>query len=138
MRIFALELDNDINGIERNENDKRCMAYIEAFGVPVVYVNSIGELEYMPGKMGAMMKKYGFRMNGMSRIYAPKSVPINTDITDAIGAEVDIQPKKMYKEIQFYGEDILRGNWLFKHFILKPDTVAGIKSYENEHKKEIG
>jgi len=49
-------------------------------------------------------------MNGMSRIYAPKSVPINTDITDAIGAEVDIQPKKMYKEIQFYGEDILRGN----------------------------
>ena len=121
---------------ERNENDKRCMAYIEAFGVPVVYVNSIGELEYMPGKMGAMMKKYGFRMNGMSRIYAPKSVPINTDITDAIGAEVDIQPKKMYKEIQFYGEDILRGNWLFKHFILKPDTVAGIKSYENEHKKK--
>ena len=75
MRIFALELDNDIKGIERNENDKRCMAYIEAFGVPVVYVNSIGELEYMPGKMGAMMKKYGFRMNGMSRIYAPKSVP---------------------------------------------------------------
>ena len=112
------------------------MAYIEAFGVPVVYLNSIGELEYMPGKMGAMMKKYGFRMNGMSRIYAPKSVPINTDITDAIGAEVDIQPKKMYKEIQFYGEDILRGNWLFKHFILKPDTVAGIKSYENEHKKK--
>ncbi len=34
------------------------------------------------------------------------------------------------EEIQFYGEDILRGNWLFKHFILKPDTVAGIKSYE--------
>ena len=34
MRIFALELDNDIKGIERNENDKRCMAYIEAFGVP--------------------------------------------------------------------------------------------------------
>lgn len=40
------------------------------------------------------------------------------------------------EEIQFYGEDILRGNRLFKHFILKPDTVAGIKSYENEHKKK--
>ena len=122
---------------ERSENDKRCMAYVEAFGVPVVYVNSTGELEYMPGKMGAMMKKYGFRMNGMSRIYAQESVPINTDIPEIIGAEVDIQPKKMHKEIRFYGEDILRGNWLFKHCILKPDTEAGIKSYESEHKKEF-
>ena len=112
------------------------MAYVEAFGVPVVYVNSTGKLEYMPGKMGAMMKKYGFRMNGMSRIYAQESVPINTDIPEIIGAEVDIQPKKMHKEIRFYGEDILRGNWLFKHCILNPDTEAGIKSYESEHKKE--
>jgi hypothetical protein len=43
----------------------------------------------------------------------------------------------MHKEIRFYGEDILRGNWLFKHCIFKPDTEAGIKSYENEHKKDF-
>ena len=37
------------------------------------------------------------------------------------------------KEIRFYGEDILPGNWLFKHLILKPDTKAGIRSYEANH-----
>ena len=41
---------------ERAENDKRCGLYVDAFGVPVVYVNSKGSLEYMPGMMGAMMK----------------------------------------------------------------------------------
>ena len=32
--------------------------------------------------------------------------------------------------IRFHGEDILPGNWLFKKLILKPDTKAGILSYE--------
>ena len=121
---------------ECGENDKRCMAYVNAFGIPVVYVNSTGKLEYMPGKMGALMKKYGFRMNGLSKIYAPESVPINTDISEAIGSEVPIQPKKRNKEIRFYGEDILCWNCLFKHFILKHDTEAGIKSYEAEQKNQ--
>ena len=40
---------------ERAENDKRCLMYVDAFGVPVVYVNSKGSLEYMPGLMGKMM-----------------------------------------------------------------------------------
>ena len=56
-----------------------------------------------------------------------------SDIMRIFALEPDNDIKE---EIQFYGEDILRGNWLFKHFILKPDTVAGIKSYENEHKKK--
>lgn len=62
---------------EHAENDKRCQMYVDAFGVPVVYVNSVGNLEYMPGMMGSMMKKHGFRMNGMSKIYAGNAIPIN-------------------------------------------------------------
>ena len=61
---------------ERAENDKRCRIYADAFGVPVVYVNSKGSLEYMPGMMGAMMRRRGFRMNGLSRIYADEAEPI--------------------------------------------------------------
>lgn len=85
---------------ERAENDKRCLAYVEAFGVPVVYVNSKGDLEYMPGKMGAMMKKRGFRMNGMSRIYAETAVPIKTDVPEAIGAEAALEPRSRKKVIR--------------------------------------
>ena len=115
---------------ERAENDKRCFMYVDAFGVPVVYVNSKGSLEYMPGIMGMMMEKHGFRMNGMSRIYSEYSEPIETGLKEVIGAEVPLLPCKRRKDLQFHGEDILPGNWLFKHLILKPDTKAGIRSYE--------
>ena len=115
---------------EHAENDKRCQMVVEAFGVPVVYVNSVGSLEYMPGMMGAMMKKHGFTMNGMSKIYAGSAQPIDAGIPEAVGAELALSPHRRVKDIRFHGEDILPGNWLFKHLILKPDTKAGIRSYE--------
>jgi omega-amidase len=115
---------------EIQENDLRCMMYAEAFGVPVVYVNSKGKLEYMPGKMGSMMAKAGFRMNGRSKIYAPQGENVQTGIAEAVGMDVSLSAQKRKKEIKFYGEDILKGNWFFRTFILKPDTKAGIRSYE--------
>jgi len=118
---------------ERAENDKRCRMYVDAFGVPVVYVNSKGKLEYMPGMMGAMMKRHGFRMNGMSRIYADGAEPVETGIPEAIGAEIALRPRKRSGDIRFYGQDILPGNRFFKYLILKPDTRAGIRSYEANH-----
>lgn len=115
---------------EHKENDTRCMMYVDAFGVPVVYVNCKGSLEHMPGKMGSMMERMSFRMNGMSRIYARDGKPILTDIPEATGMETDIVPKRRNEDIRFHGQDILPGNFLFRHLILKPDTKAGIKSYE--------
>ena len=115
---------------EREETERRCTAYADAFGVPVVYVNCKGELEYMPGMMGAMMKRHGFRMNGMSRIFAEGARPIVTGIPEAVGAQIDIAPRARTKDIRFYGEDILPGNRLFRALILGPDTKAGIRSYE--------
>lgn len=115
---------------EQRENDIRCLMYVDAFGVPVVYVNSKGKLENMPGIMGAMMKKHGFKMNGMSKIYAAEGNPIHTDIPEAVASEIHLSPQKLKKEIRFYGNDILPGNWLFKQLILTPDTEAGIRAYE--------
>ena len=115
---------------ERAENDKRCMLYVDSFDVPVVYANCTGQLEFMPGKMGEMMAKSGFRMNGMSKIYAHDMKPVQTDVSEAVGADVDITPKKRRKDIKFYGEDILPGNFLFRNLILRPDTEAGIRMYE--------
>ncbi len=116
--------------IEHEENDRRCMLYADGFDVPVVYVNSTGSLEYMPGMMGAMMKKHGFRMNGMSKIYGHNCVSIKTDLPEAIGVEAELRPHKRLKDIRFYGSDILPGNFIFKQLILKPDTVAGIAMYK--------
>ena len=115
---------------EHKENDTRCMMYANAFDVPVVYVNSKGSLEYMPGKMGRMMEHNGFRMNGMSRIYYMHGKDIPAAIPEAFGADADIAPKRRKGEIRFYGQDILKGNFLFRHLILSPDTKAGIKAYE--------
>jgi predicted amidohydrolase len=116
---------------ERRENDLRCTLYANAWGVPVVYVNSRGSLEPMPGKMGEMMRRRGFRMNGMTRIYAPDAVPIPGEMPEAVGAEVKIHSKRRVRDIHFYGDDILPGNRLFRRFVLKPDTEAGIKVYES-------
>ena len=121
---------------ERAENDRRCRMYVDAFGVPVVYVNSRGSLEYMPGMMGAMMKRRGFRMNGMSKIYADGAEAIETGIPEAIGAALELRPQKRRADIRFHGQDILPGNRLFKQLILKPDTKAGIRSYEANRSKE--
>ena len=122
---------------EHEENDKRCRMYADAFGVPVVYVNSVGSLEYMPGMMGKMMEKHGFRMNGMSRIYSDGAADIGTEVREAIGAEAELSPHRLRKEIRFYDGDILPGNRLFKLLIMKPDAKAGIRSYEANRRAGI-
>ena len=104
---------------EHKENDTRCMMYVEAFGVPVVYVNSKGNLEYMPGMMGEMMKKHGFRMNGMSKIYANDQVPINIGIPEVFGAEVSVSPKRLVKEIKFRNYSVALRNPQFLHKVEK-------------------
>ena len=87
-------------------------------------------------EMGAMMKQRGFRMNGMSKIYADGAEPIEAGIPEAVGAELKLRAQKRRSDIRFHGQDILPGNWLFKHLILKPDTNAGIRFYETNRGKE--
>ncbi|MBR4394117.1 MAG: hypothetical protein IKT07_08880, partial [Oscillospiraceae bacterium] len=55
---------------------------------------------------------------------------IETGLPEVIGAEIKLSPQKRRADIRFYGQDILPGNWMFKHLILKPDTKAGIRFYE--------
>lgn len=116
---------------EEATNDYICNTYVEAFGVPVVYINSIGKLEYMPGKMGALMRKAGFTMNGKSKIYAGGGSSVQSDNKSAIGLDIDIIEHRRKKNIRFYGNDLIKGNIIFRHFILKPDIMAGIRQYNN-------
>lgn len=53
---------------------------MDAFGIPVVYVNCKGKLEYMPGRMGHMMSKAGFAMTGKTKIYAQSGINIETEL----------------------------------------------------------
>lgn len=120
---------------EQAANDFLCETYAHAFGVPVVYVNSVGKLEYMPGNMGAMMKKAGFRMNGKSKIYSGQGKPIPCALKEAKGMEIRLEQSKRKGDIRFYGDDLMRGNYLFRKFILGPDIKAGIKQYEQATKR---
>lgn len=115
---------------EREGNFARCMAYVDAFGVPVVYANSKGGLDRMPGITGWLMERLGFRLNGMSRIYAEYSEPVATDVEEAVGADVAIRPRRRRMRVPFHGDDILPGNWLFRNTILKLDAAMGARAYE--------
>ncbi len=115
---------------EIRSKDYLCMSYLEAFDLPVVYVNSLGRLEYMPGLMGSMMKKAGFTMNGKSKIYASAGKPIVCGLKEAIGIDIDLIEKKRKKDIPFYGKDMAKGNFFFRHVILKADIKAGLRQYE--------
>jgi omega-amidase len=116
------------------ESVSLCNTYADAFMVPVIYINSVGKLEYMPGKMGAMMKKAGFTMNGKSKIYTSNGHMISCDVEEAKGYEIDILDQIRKKDIRFYGDDFTIGNFIFRTFILKPEIIAGIKQY-NENRK---
>ena len=78
--------------VEQSTNDFFCGMYEKAFHIPVVYANSKGKLEYMPGKMGRMMKKAGFAMNGLSKIYCTNGIAIDSNIVEATGADIKIFP----------------------------------------------
>ena len=71
----------------------------------------------MPGTMGKLMAKAGFKMNGKSKIYADGKI-IETGTPEAIGMEVSLSQNSLRHEIRFYKDDIINGNWLFRKFIL--------------------
>ena len=120
---------------ERETNDFLCNAYAQAFGVPVCYVNSIGKMDLMLGKTGKMMMNAGFRLNGLSKIYCDGGTPIETDIHEAIGIDIELIPKKRAKDIKFYGNDIQKGNFWFRSLVLRRDIKAGIRFYEEREIK---
>ena len=80
--------------------------------------------------MGQMMEKAGFRMNGRTKIYGTDCVSVDGGIAEALGVEAELASKKRQSDIRFYGEDINKGNWLFRKFILEPDTKNGVEQYE--------
>ena len=114
---------------EHKQNDLRASLYNSAFDVPVIYVNSTGALDEYPGKVGDRMKKHGYRLNGMTRIYFENAVPIETDVPEAIGAELPVHSKRRVKDIQFYGGYLTPGHTLFRAFTLKREAMWAIKYY---------
>ena len=115
---------------ERETNDFFCSAYERAYDVPVIYINSVGKMDFMLGKTGKMMMNAGFRLNGLSKIYASGGTPIQSDVQEAIGIDIELMPKERKQDITFHGNDINKGNFLFRNLVLKPDIKKGVKFYE--------
>lgn len=116
---------------EQRTIDYFCTEYQNAFGVPVVYANSKGKLDYMMGKTGRMMMKAGFSLNGMSTVYASDNI-VRSNGAEVICWSGNIMPQQRKRDIAFYGEDIIKGNWLFRKFVLRADIKQGIRFYESE------
>ena len=94
-----------------------------------MYVNSVGEMGEMPGRVGERMKKQGFRLNGMSHIYGTKEEAIETDVPEAIGEEVPIHSKRRVKDLPFYNGYLTPGSTLYRAVTVKQDTLWAIKYY---------
>ena len=122
---------------ETQTNDYFCNLYKDAFKVPVVYVNSVGKLEYMPGIMGRLMKKFKFTMNGKTKIYITEGVKIISDLKESEDYEINISEQKRKKYLIFSGDDLIKGNTFFRHFILKPGIFIGIRRYNQGIKKKL-
>lgn len=119
---------------EKATIDHFCGAYAEAFKVPVVYCNSVGAMGNIMGKTGAMMQKAGFALCGNTKIYGTAG-QIATSIPEAVGADADLVPRSRVGDIRFYGQDLVKGNALFRLLVLMPDIKAGMRYYEeNKHK----
>lgn len=115
---------------ERKINDFFCNSFAQAYGIPVCYVNSVGEMDFMLGRTGKMMSNAGFKLNGLSKIYCSSGTTIQSDSHEAIGIDVELITKERTKDIRFYGDDLIKGNALFRKFVLKPDIKSGIRFYE--------
>ena len=111
-----------------------CSQYADAFGVPVIYINSVGKLEHMPGVMGLLMKLAGFTMNGKTSIHAAGAERISHDLKEGEGCETALFEERRKKDIAFYGNDLVKSNLLFRQLILKPDISIGIRQYEKRPK----
>lgn len=122
---------------EKSTNDYFCGEYLKAFNVPVVYVNSVGKLDFMLGKTGKMMAKAGFRLNGLSKIYCNDNSVIECLTKAIIKAEITVKPQNRSEDIIFYGNDITKGNILFRRLILKPDIKRGVLFYERNKGKQV-
>ena len=87
------------------------------------------------GKTGKMMMQSGFCLNGMSAIYTSDTVIRSNNSSEILCWSGNITPQVRKKDIDFVGEDVIGGNWLFRKFVLQPDIRYGIKFYENAKKK---
>jgi predicted amidohydrolase len=117
-------------GLEVHNTDDFCNRYLQAFDVPVVYVNSRGKLDSIMGTIGKMMAKTNYALNGLSAIYARTGSRIDTGFSEGIGWAGDLVSKTRQQDIIFYGDDITKGNRLFRKLILEPDIRKGIRYYE--------
>lgn len=111
-------------------NDYICNLYVNAFCVPVVYINSYGKLEHMPGITGKLMSFLNFTMNGKSKIYGSGCENIKLTQKNIIGCETILYENYKTNEILFYGLDLIKGNSFFRKTILKMDIFLGLKKYK--------
>jgi predicted amidohydrolase len=121
--------------LEAQNTDDFCHRYLQAFDVPVVYVNSRGKLDLIMGTIGKMMAKTGYVLNGLSAIYARTGSRIDTGLSEGIGWTGDLVSKTRQHDIIFYGDDIKKGNRLFRKLILEPDIRQGIRYYEANRRR---
>ncbi len=75
-------------------------------------------------------------MNGHTKIYTNQGRKISLNKKEIIGCELNLSEQKRRHELFFYGKNLMKGNFLFRHTILKLDILLGVRKYQkNKNKK---
>lgn len=111
MRIFAMELNNDIKGIpQRKVYIENVIASLES--PDIILLPEMAICSYMASQE---VWKYADDCGKATSAWAKEMA----------------QKYRTYIGVGYLENDLIKGNYLFRKLILEPDVKAGIKCYRN-------
>jgi N-carbamoylputrescine amidase len=126
----------DIQDAEQNVV-KLGAIYAGGFGVPVIFINAVGETPPMHGIFGKLMSPDIFRLRGNSAVFFPDGTAIrsNTEDEEIVTAEVKLGRTRETPLHPFIYNGWLHPGSSFCRKVIAPiDTVLGKHYYEKHHK----
>lgn len=111
--------------------------YATGFGVPVIFVNAVGEAPRMHGVFGKLMAPDMFRLRGGSAVFLPDgtALRINTEAEGIVTAEIALGRTRETPPRPAVYNGWLHPGSLFSRKVIAPiDTAFGKRYYEKHHK----
>lgn len=110
--------------------------YASGFGVPVIFINSVGEVPPMRGILGKFMSPDYFRLQGGSAVFQPDGTAMRIEGSNeqVITSEIELGHKKMMSDKPAIYQGWLHpGSWLSRKVIIPLDRAFGSYYYRKHH-----
>lgn len=130
----AWAMDKKHGKDDREKINTLVTKYNNAFDVPVIFANAVGDLEQMAGITGKLMNPKVYKLLGQSTVAANGKIIEMNKNENILTVEFNLQNNKRKNDITFHGEWIDKGSFIFRNVVIPLDIKKGIKLY-NKGKK---